>query len=98
MMELTPAVSVDATSPITRAEKVSVAPSEVAAAPDPLQPAYVFAPPANPITPQLLSEFFRPGASRTNSVGVAVWMPVEVNFTPPIPKPEVSSRATYKLQ
>lgn len=70
----------------------------VAAATNPLQPAYVFAPPANVITPAVLTEFFRPGITRTNTVGAAVFVPVEVNFTPPIPRAEVSSRATYKIQ
>jgi len=58
---------------------------------------YVFAPPVIGLTPQVLTEYFQPVAGRTNGP-TAVFVPVDVSFTPPVPKAETSSRATYKIQ
>lgn len=45
-----------------------------------------------PVSPQMLTEFFKPGADGTNAAP-AVILPVAVGFTPPSVKP--ASRATY---
>ena len=48
------------------------------------------------VSPQMLTEFFRPAAEGTNAVNpavVPVTTPVPVGFTPPLVKPP--SRATY---
>jgi len=53
------------------------------------------------VSPQMLTEYFKPGPEGTNSgnsanSGNAVILPVAVGFTPPSAKP--SSQATYKVQ
>jgi len=48
------------------------------------------------ITPQMLTEYFRPMQGATNGVGVSVFVPTEVGFTPPNAQP--SSQATYKSE
>jgi len=48
-----------------------------------------------PVSPQMLTEFFKPVANGTNAASVVVPVPVApVGFTPPIAKP--ASRATYR--
>lgn len=59
---------------------------------------YVFAPPVVGLTPQVLTEYFQPVAGRTNASATALLVPVDVSFTPPVPKAEAASRATYKIQ
>ena len=49
------------------------------------------------ITPQMLTEFFKPFPNGTNG-GVSVYVPVQIGFTPPTEKNPPSSRATYKVQ
>lgn len=50
------------------------------------------------ITPQMLSEYFKPLGGSTNAGGVSVILPLPVGFTPPTEKNPPSSRATYKVQ
>jgi hypothetical protein len=49
------------------------------------------------ITPQMLTEFFKPFPNGTNG-GVSGYVPVQIGFTPPTEKNPPSSRATYKVQ
>lgn len=53
---------------------------------------------SGPVTPQLLAGFFKPGPGGKNPDGTAVFVPMEIGFTPPSPKPAPESRATYKTQ
>jgi hypothetical protein len=47
-----------------------------------------------PVSPQMLTEYFKPVADGTNAASVVVPVPVmPVGFTPPVARP--SSRATY---
>ncbi len=46
-----------------------------------------------PVSPQMLTEFFKPVGNRTNSPGTVI-VPVPVGFTPPSVQP-APSRATY---
>jgi hypothetical protein len=46
------------------------------------------------VSPQMLTEFFKPGPGGSNSVIVPVVLPSAVGFTPPTEKP--SSQAIYK--
>jgi len=48
------------------------------------------------ITPQMLSEYFKPFGNGTNLAGVSVLLPMPVGFTPPMEKDRATSRATYK--
>jgi hypothetical protein len=49
------------------------------------------------VSPQMLTEYFKPGPDGTNSgSGSGLILPVAVGFTPPSAKP--SSQATYKVQ
>jgi len=52
--------------------------------------------PSNPVSSQVWGEFFRPGPGRKNDNGV--FMPIDVGFTPPVPKPPNESRAVYKVE
>jgi hypothetical protein len=47
------------------------------------------------ISPQMLTEYFKPGPDGTNSPNTVI-VPVPVGFTPPLATP--SSKATYKVQ
>ena len=58
---------------------------------------YTFTAPAVGMTPQMMAEYFQPVPGRTNAPA-ALFVPVSVSFTPPVPKTEVSSRATYKIR
>ena len=48
------------------------------------------------VTPQMLTEYFRPAPGRTNQLRAAVFVPVEIEFRPPSPGPQASSQAVYK--
>jgi len=95
--------SIDSPAETSDNTNAIVAPPEAVSAPPP-KPVVMSAespandsanPPASdllPVSPQMLTEYFKPVTEGTNSAG-EVSVPVPVGFTPPSPQP--SSRATY---
>jgi hypothetical protein len=53
---------------------------------------------ADPVSPQALAEFFKPGAGGKTPNGTAATRPGQIGFSPPAPKAAPESRAVYKSQ
>lgn len=51
-----------------------------------------------PVTPQMLSGFFKPDAAGKTPGGSAGGKPGQIGFTPPTPKGGTESRAVYRVQ
>jgi hypothetical protein len=51
-----------------------------------------------PVTPQMLSVFFKPVPGGKNPAAIAVAASLGIGFTPPSPKVAAESRATYKIE
>jgi hypothetical protein len=54
----------------------------------------------NPVTPQILAEFFKPGRGGKNGNNAVVFVPADIQFTPPVPQSQSAnqSRAVYKIE
>jgi hypothetical protein len=53
------------------------------------------------VTPQMISEYLKPAqteANRADQPGTVVFVPAEMQFTPPTPNASAESRAIYKVQ
>ncbi len=48
------------------------------------------------VTPQMLTDFFKPVVGRRTGRNSEVFVPADIDFSPPVPGPSPSSRATYK--
>jgi hypothetical protein len=53
------------------------------------------------VTPQMITEYLKPAQTETNRAdqpGAVVFVPAEMQFTPPAPNASAESRAIYKVQ
>lgn len=86
------------TNVVAQPSTPSLPTNTVAVAPNPNpEPNLVGTPSASDmlvVSPQMLTEFFKPGSNETNSANTTVVLPAPVGFTPPLAKP--SSQAIYR--
>ncbi len=49
------------------------------------------------VTPQMITEYLKPAQNAADQPGTVVFVPVEMQFTPPTPKTSGESQAIYKV-